>query len=55
MRAIVGFAVIGFQWEVLTSGQAIWATWLMVVIGAALLVSGALTAWRDRPNRTPES
>ncbi len=51
VRGIVGFAVIGFQWEVITSGQAIWATWIMVAIGAALLVSGGVTAWRDRPNR----
>jgi hypothetical protein len=54
VRAIVGFAVIGFQWEVITSGQAIWATWIMVAIGAALLVSGGATAWRDRPQRPAE-
>jgi hypothetical protein len=49
VQAIVGIAVIGFQWEVITGGDAIWATWVMVVIGAGLIVAGALTAWRDRP------
>ena len=47
--AIVGVAIIGFQWGVITSGQAIAATWVMVVIGAALVVAGGVTAWRDRP------
>lgn len=51
---IVGLAIIGFQWGVITSGQAIVATWIMVVIGAALIVAGAVTAWRDRPRPDPK-
>ena len=53
--AIVGVAIIGFQWGVITSGDAILATWIMVAIGAALIVAGAVTAWRDRPRRDSES
>ena len=53
--AIVGIAIIGFQWEVLTTGQAIWATWVMIAIGAVLVVAGAVTAWRDRPGGRPTS
>ena len=49
VQAIVGIAVIGFQWEVIADGEAIWATWVMVVIGAGLIVAGGITAWRDRP------
>lgn len=50
----VGIAIIGFQWQVITTGQAIVATWIMVVIGAGLVVVGAVTAWRDRPRGTSD-
>lgn len=50
VMVIVGIAIIGFQWEVITTGQAIWGTWVMVVIGAVLIVAGGITAWRDRPD-----
>ena len=46
---IVGIAIIGFQWEVIATGEAIAATWVMVAIGAVLIVAAAVTAWRDRP------
>lgn len=49
--AITGAAVIGMQWDVIQTGGAIAATWLMVVIGAAAIVVGGVIAWRARPNR----
>jgi hypothetical protein len=52
---IVGIAVIGFQLGVITAGQAIVATWIMVAIGAALIVAGPVTAWRDRPRHASDS
>ena len=51
--AIVGIAIIGFQWGVITTGKAIGATWVMVVIGAVLVLAGAVTAWRDRSRGRP--
>lgn len=48
---IAGGAVIGFQWDVLANGEPIAATWAMVVIGAGVIVFGAVVAWRTRPRQ----
>jgi len=49
--AVTGAAIIGFQWEVISGGEPIAATWVMVGIGAAAVVAGAVVAWRSRPHR----
>lgn len=48
---LVGVVVIGWQWDVVTKGDAIVATWVVVAIGAVAVVVGAAWLWRDRPRR----
>lgn len=52
--AVTGAAIIGFQWEVISGGEPIAATWVMVAIGAVLVVAGAVVAWRSRPGRSQQ-
>ena len=51
---IAGLAIIGFQWEVISVGESIAATWVMVGIGAVAVVMGAVLAWRSRPGRSEQ-
>jgi len=52
--AVTGAAIIGFQWEVISGGEPIAATWVMVGIGAVAVVAGAVVAWRSRPGRSQQ-
>lgn len=52
---ITGIAIIGWQWSIVTTGKAIPATWVMIVIGAAVILFGAVMVWRDRPQRVDSS
>lgn len=50
-RAVLGAVVVGYQWPVLTSGDAIVWNWVLAGVGAAVVAWGAwllLTAYRDR-------
>ncbi len=49
MVAAIGLVVIGFQWQVISKGEAILANWLMVGLGAAAVVVGAVLYRKDRP------
>ena len=49
MVAAIGLVVIGFQWEVISTGEAILANWLMVGLGAVAVVVGAILFRKDRP------
>ena len=49
MVAAIGLVVIGFQWQVISTGEAILANWLMVGLGAAAVVVGAVLFRKDRP------
>jgi uncharacterized membrane protein YcjF (UPF0283 family) len=54
---LTGIAVIGWQWNIVSTDKAIPATWVMIVIGACVIVFGGIVAWRDRPQRpgSPEA
>lgn len=39
--------LIGFQWEVISTDQAIPANWVMVVLGGGVVVAGLVILWRD--------
>ncbi len=45
--ALVGAVLIGFQWEVVTTGESIAANWVLVVIGGGIVVAGLVILWRD--------
>lgn len=45
--ALVGAVLIGFQWEVISTDQAIPANWVMVVLGGGVVVAGLVILWRD--------
>lgn len=50
-RAVLGGIVVGYQWPVLTSGDASTWNWLLAAVGAAVVVWGAslvLTEYRRR-------
>ncbi|MBC7289752.1 MAG: hypothetical protein H5T83_00270 [Actinotalea sp.] len=50
-RAVLGGIVVGYQWPVLTSGEASVWNWVLAAAGAAVLVWGAsmvLTEYRRR-------
>lgn len=48
--AVIGIVVIGFQFEVISTGEAIPANWGMVVLGLGAVVLGAYLYWKDRPD-----
>jgi hypothetical protein len=48
--AITGAAIIGMQWDVIQTGEAIVANWIMVAIGGAAIAVGGVVGWRSRPN-----
>jgi|GEM_PF-2559984 len=50
---VIGFVVIGFQWEVISTGEAIAANYAMVALGLAAVALGAYLFWKDRP-KAPE-
>src|SRR5665648_804619 len=52
--AVTGAAIIGFQWEVISQGESIAATWVMVGIGAVAVDAGAAVwpAWTFWPSCT---
>lgn len=43
-----GVAVVAFQWEVISSGEANVANWVMVAAGVAAVVYGAVELARAR-------
>ncbi|WP_155855227.1 hypothetical protein [Actinotalea ferrariae] len=50
-RAVLGGVVVGYQWPVLTSGEATVWNWVLAAVGAAIVVVGAwlvLSAYRRR-------
>lgn len=49
--ALVGAVVIGWQWDVISKGDAIPATWAVVGLGAIAVVAGGVILWRDRGKR----
>jgi hypothetical protein len=53
-RAVLGAVVIGYQWSVISTGQATTLTRVMVGLGAAVVLWGLwllVTAWRDKDAR----
>jgi len=49
-RAVLGGVVVGFQWPVLTTGEATAMNWVVAAVGAAVVTWGCWlvwTAWRD--------
>lgn len=50
-RAVLGGIVVGYQWPVLTSGDASTWNWVLAAVGAVIVVWGAsmvLTEYRRR-------
>ena len=51
LSIVVGAVVIGYQWEVLTGPDPLWASWVVAALGLAVAVWGAvrlLRAYRSR-------
>lgn len=46
--AVAGVAVIAFQWEVISTGAANPANWVMVALGGAAVVYGLVEVLRAR-------
>ena len=53
--ALVGVVVIAWQWNVISTGEALWATWAVVALGAVAVAVGARWLWRDRPKRSDDA
>lgn len=49
VAAATGVVVIVWQWNAIGSGEGIVANWVMVALGVAAVVAGAVMAWHDRP------
>lgn len=49
--AILGAVVIGFQWDVISTGEAIPANWVMVALGLGAIGVGAYLYRKDRPTK----
>lgn len=50
-RAVLGAAVVIYQWPVISSGEAQVPNWILVAAGAAVVVWGVwvlLRAWREK-------
>lgn len=50
-RAVLGAAVVIYQWPVISSGEAQVPNWILVAAGAGVVVWGVtilLRAWRDK-------
>lgn len=51
LQVVAGGAVIAFQWELLTSGEANWLNWVVAALGLGVLALGAwgwFTLWRKQ-------
>jgi hypothetical protein len=49
LQVVAGGAVIAFQWELITTGQANWLNWVVAALGLVILALGArgwFSNWR---------
>lgn len=44
-RGVLGAVVVGFQWPVLTAGEATALNWAVATVGAAVAAWGAWLVW----------
>jgi hypothetical protein len=50
-RAVLGLVVVGYQWGVISTGEAQALNWVVAAVGAAVAAWGlwlVLTAWQER-------
>lgn len=50
-RAVLGGVVVGFQWPLISTGEAATMNWVVAAAGAAVVLWGAWivwTAWREQ-------
>jgi hypothetical protein len=45
-RAVLGGVVVGYQWPVVTAGEAGTLNWVMIAVGAAVCAWGLWLVWQ---------
>jgi len=54
-RAVLGGVVVGFQWPVISTGEATVLNWAVAAVGAAVVVWGAWIVWTAWRSQDPDA